>query len=384
MIPKDQENKIVKRSFKLPRRYIFYGLSVLYLIGDIYWFGGPLKSRIDNRLKGNRVDAQELAIREEIVATVNAHPIRRYDLDRATEEYCRKNGISMGEISRSRVNAIRLLVLDQLVIDRLVWFHSHHYPVKLSEDEMNDALIRFRRGFHSSEEFEKETLLQGFSMSRIDTFLQNQFMQRAWIEKTVEKHIVVSEEEIKATYAKNLNSEIDTNWYEFNDSRVSKINESDIFISMMPERVNVRHIFLATLDQDPEQVFERVQRVYKKLKEGQSFDEMAMKFSEDSRNKNEGGNLGWLTRKRVPKDFYDKVSSIMVGKISTPFKTSLGWHIVHVIDRIGSTKASLDLMYDEIHANIETEKRQVAVEALINHIKSKAKIRYTGQFTWIE
>ena len=74
----------------------------------------------------------------------------------------------------------------------------------------------------------------------------------------------------------------------------------------------------------------------------------------------------------------------MVGKISTPFKTSLGWHIVHVIDRIGSTKASLDLMYDEIHANIETEKRQVAVEALINHIKSKAKIRYTGQFTWIE
>lgn len=360
MIPKDQENKIVKRSFKLPRRYIFYGLSVLYLIGDIYWFGGPLKSRIDNRLKGNRVDAQELAIREEIVATVNAHPIRRYDLDRATEEYCRKNGISMGEISRSRVNAIRLLVLDQLVIDRLVWFHSHHYPVKLSEDEMKDALIRFRRGFHSSEEFEKETLLQGFSMSRIDTFLQNQFMQRAWIEKTVEKHIVVSEEEIKARY------------------------ESDIFISMMPERVNVRHIFLATLDQDPEQVFERVQTVYKKLKEGQSFDEMAMKFSEDSRNKNEGGNLGWLTRKRVPKDFYDKVSSIMVGKISTPFKTSLGWHIVHVIDRIGSTKASLDLMYDEIHANIETEKRQVAVEALINHIKSKAKIRYTGQFTWIE
>ena len=79
-------------------------------------------------------------------------------------------------------------------------------------------------------------------MSRIDTFLQNQFMQRVWIEKTVEKNIVVSEEEIKARY------------------------ESDIFISMMPERVNVRHIFLATLDQDPEQVFERVQRVYKKLK----------------------------------------------------------------------------------------------------------------------
>jgi len=360
MIPKDQEINCSKKSFKLPRRYIFYGLSILYLIGDIYWFGGPLKSRIDNRLKGNRVDAEELAIREEIVATVNAHPIRRYDLDRAMEEYCRKNGILLSGISRSRVNAIRLLVLDQLVIDRLIWFHSYHYPVKLSEEEINDALIRFRRGFKSSEEFEEEILLQGFSVNRLDAFLRNQFMQRAWIEKTIEKHIVVSEEEIKERY------------------------ESDEVISMMPERVNVRHIFLATLDKDPEQVKERAQSIYKKLKEGQSFEELAMNFSEDSRNKNEGGNLGWLTRDRVPNDFYDEVIKINIGKTGTPFKTKLGWHIVHVIDRIGPTKASLDLMYNEIHATIEIEKRQVAVETLINHIKSKAKIRYTGQFTWVE
>ena len=360
MIPENQKMKRFQRAFKFPRRYIFYGLSILYLVGDIYWFGGPLKSRLDQILKGNYVDADGLAIKEEIVATVNAHPIRRQDLERATKEYCRKNGILLSEISRSRINAIRLLVLDQLVVDRLIWFHSYHYPVELSQEEIDEALIRFRRGFKSSEEFEQAALSQGFSVSRIDTFLQNQFMQRAWIEKTIRKHIIVSEEEIIERY------------------------ESDKVISMIPERVNAKHIFFSTLDKNAEQVEERAQSISRKLKEGQSFETLAMRFSEDSRNKNAGGNLGWITRDRVPNDFYDKVIKISIGKTGTPFKTKLGWHIVNVIDQMNPVKASLDLVHDEIAATIEVEKRQRAIEALINHIKGKAKIRYTGQFTWIE
>ena len=360
MIPENQKMKRFQRAFKFPRRYIFYGLSILYLVGDIYWFGGPLKSRLDQILKGNYVDADGLAIKEEIVATVNAHPIRRQDLERATKEYCRKNGILLSEISRSRINAIRLLVLDQLVFDRLIWFHSYHYPVELSQEEIDEALIRFRRGFKSSEEFEQAALSQGFSVSRIDTFLQNQFMQRAWIEKTIRKHIIVSEEEIIERY------------------------ESDKVISIIPERVNAKHIFFSTLDKNAEQVEERVQSISRKLKEGQSFETLAMRFSEDSRNKNAGGNLGWITRDRVPNDFYDKVIKISIGKTGTPFKTKLGWHIVNVIDQMNPVKASLDLVHDEIAATIEVEKRQRAIEALINHIKGKAKIRYTGQFTWIE
>jgi len=360
MVLKNQEVNHSRRPFKFPSRYIFYVLSVLYLVGDIYWFDGPLKSRIDETFKGNGVDAEQLAIREEIVATVNAHPIRRYDLERATEEYCRKNGIVLSEISRSRINAIRLLVLDQLVIDRLIWFHSYHYPVELPQEEIDDALIRFRRGFESSEEFEQAASSQGFSVSRIDAFLQNQFMQREWIEKAIKKHIIVSEEEIIERYG------------------------SDEVISMIPKRVNVKHIFFSTLDKDAEQVGGRAQRIFQKLKEGQSFDELAMRFSEDSRNKDTEGHLGWLTRDRVPSDFYDSIIKINIGETGAPFKTALGWHIVHVIDRMDSAKSSLDALHDEIAATIEVEKRQRAIEALINHLKSKAKIRYTGQFTWME
>ena len=66
--------KRFQRAFKLPYRYIFYGLSILYLLGDFYWFGGPLKSQIDGMWKGNEVEPMELAIKEKIVATVNAHP----------------------------------------------------------------------------------------------------------------------------------------------------------------------------------------------------------------------------------------------------------------------------------------------------------------------
>lgn len=344
---------------KIPWRFIIYALIILYLAGDLYLFRGPLRRRVDH-MQGAGKAAGELAAEEGIVASVNAHPIYRQELDRAMEEYSSRRGLVADELPRERANAIRWTVLRQLVEDRLIWFHSHHTPVKLGEEELAEARVRFRRGFASEEEFETAAAGQGFDLSRLDAYLQNQTMQREWVEQVIARHIVVSDEEISARL------------------------DEDPALAEVPERVRARHIFLATLDKDAASVKSAIDAVAQRLAGGEEFAKLARELSEDERSKREGGELGWLSAGRLPEDFAAALFALEVGEDSAPFQTRIGWHIAEVVERRPARQASLEELRPEIVATIEAEKRGQAIDALLAHLKAKAKIRYFGDFLWVE
>lgn len=346
---------------RFPWRFAVYIVILLYLAGDLYVFNGPLRRRIDN-IRGRDSSAEELAREEGIVATVNAHPIRREELDRAVAEYCLRRGLKVENLPRQRHNSIRVLVLDQLVVDRLIWFHSHHTPVELSAEEIKEAKVRFRRGFASEAEFEKAAASQGFSVERLDAFLENQAMQRAWIERVIAPHITVSEDEIRTRF------------------------EAESTSSQIPERLRARQVFLATLDKDLAAVKEAITAVAQRLEDGEDFAALAAELSEDERSKKRGGDLGWFGCERLPEDFAKQVFAQQVGVVGEPFATELGWHIVEVNEKAPARVATLDEMREEIRAAIETEKRVVAVDALVVHVKRKSKnaTRYSRDFIWVE
>ena len=89
-LPPDREDQAGKRTFRW--RFFLYAIALLYLLGDLYLFQGPLRTRLAKPSE-NEVSAKALALREGIVATVNGHPIRREELDRAVGEYCLKRGL---------------------------------------------------------------------------------------------------------------------------------------------------------------------------------------------------------------------------------------------------------------------------------------------------
>ncbi len=346
---------------RFPWRFVVYIVIILYLAGDLYVFDGPLRRRIDT-IRGRDASAEELAREEGIVATVNAHPIRREELDRAVAEYCLRRGLKVGDLPRQRHNSIRVLVLGELVVDRLIWFHSHHTPAELSAEEIKGAKIRFRRGFISEAEFEKAAASQGFSVERLDAFLENQAMQRAWIERVIAPHITVGEEEIRMRFEAESNA------------------------SHIPQRVRARQIFLATLDKDPAAVKEAIDLVAQRLRDGEDFADLALELSEDERSKKRGGDLGWFARERVPEDFAKQVFAQEAGAVGEPFATELGWHLVEISEKAPARVATLEEVREEIRAVIETEKRAVAVDALVAHVKRKAKnaTRYSRDFIWVE
>lgn len=92
---------------------------------------------------------------------------------------------------------------------------------------------------------------------------------------------------------------------------------------------------LSPTPQDSSEVMDRAKTIYARAKKGEDFAELANGYSEDPGNqgqdgKNLGGDLGFISRGRMIKEFEDVAFSLKPGEISPPILTQFGYHIVKV------------------------------------------------------
>ena len=73
--------------------------------------------------------------------------------------------------------------------------------------------------------------------------------------------------------------------------------------------------------------------IYKRLKEGEDFKQLARQFSEDPGSKMDGGELGWSNPGDYDPAFEMTLNATELGQLSEPVKSSFGWHIIEVMDR---------------------------------------------------
>ncbi len=98
------------------------------------------------------------------------------------------------------------------------------------------------------------------------------------------------------------------------------------------ERRRARHILLRVPrnadKKEVEEVRKRAERIYKRIKRGESFARLARRYSEDPGSAKKGGELGFFSRGEMVKPFEDAVFSMKPGQISRPIRTPFGWHII--------------------------------------------------------
>ena len=91
----------------------------------------------------------------------------------------------------------------------------------------------------------------------------------------------------------------------------------------MVKAVNAAHI-LVNSEKDAQNIMAR-------LEKGESFEELAKRFSKcPSRKK--GGNLGWFKKGEMVPEFENAAFSANKGDIVGPVKTEFGYHIILVKD----------------------------------------------------
>lgn len=85
--------------------------------------------------------------------------------------------------------------------------------------------------------------------------------------------------------------------------------------------------------QEEMRVRQQMDSVYEALREGADFVTLARRYSDDEACKNVGGVLPWMPVNKNMQEWIDKLESLERNKISAPFYSPMGIHIVKWIDR---------------------------------------------------
>lgn len=106
----------------------------------------------------------------------------------------------------------------------------------------------------------------------------------------------------------------------------------------MKEEVKVQHILILSSATSPSadtvEPYKKIDSIYNAItKKKADFSEMAKKYSDDRGTKEAGGELGYLTALQTVYAFENAMYNTPVGKVSQPFRTQFGYHLVKVLDR---------------------------------------------------
>jgi len=125
-----------------------------------------------------------------------------------------------------------------------------------------------------------------------------------------------------------------------------------------PERVHARHILLSTANKPKDEVSKiqaQAEAVLKQIKGGGDFAEIAKKNSQDPGSAQKGGDLGWVSRGQMVKNFEDAVFTLKPNEISNVVTTEYGFHIIQVLEKQPAHLQTLDEVKPAITATLKNQ-----------------------------
>ena len=131
---------------------------------------------------------------------------------------------------------------------------------------------------------------------------------------------------------------------------------------------------------------ERINEVYNKIQQGESFEVLARRFSEDKGSSRKGGLVGRFKKGKLSAIEFENVAFSLQNKndISKPFKTKFGWHIVKLIDK--HPVMSYDAMKPQLTDRVLKDSRSKLIgKALYDDLKKRYTYKLTdGAMTFLE
>ncbi|MFZ6033021.1 MAG: peptidylprolyl isomerase [Melioribacter sp.] len=138
--------------------------------------------------------------------------------------------------------------------------------------------------------------------------------------------------------------------------------------------IRIRHIMASVMDSnevvDTAASYNKILEVNEKLNNGGDFEELAREYSDDKFSSKRGGDLGFIARGRMVREFEDAAFQLKVGERSPIVKTRFGYHIIEATDEkptppIDEIKEELKNIYQKTRYNYDKSK-------FIDSLKQKA------------
>ncbi len=100
------------------------------------------------------------------------------------------------------------------------------------------------------------------------------------------------------------------------------------------EQAHVRHILVKPSEIRSEADTKAlIDDIHRRLVAGEDFATLARLYSEDPSSALTGGDLGWVEPDKFAPEFADMMRATPTGKLSEPFHSKFGWHVLQILGR---------------------------------------------------
>lgn len=257
---------------------------------------------------------------DKILATIDGEPVTMYQLKQFSETNVRGRQLNASLDQAS--------LLDALITDKLIAKEVTDKGIVVRDEDIDRYIETIKERNKLDDEKLKEALkVQGLTVEGYRVQIREEIQRDQLIAREIRGKVNVTPEEVQR-------------YYEAHQSDYST-----------PEKIQVAHIvFRLPPDAPSDKVaatIAKADEVYRRIKGGADFGEMAKLYSEDASGAS-GGSLGWFKQSELLDEMAKTAEKLKVGEVSTPVRTSVGVHIVKLEGREGASHQKLDELADQI------------------------------------
>lgn len=266
--------------------------------------------------------AENNIVVDRIVAVVNSEPILLSDLEQVVKNISKPGLIDETLISPYTMDDLksnRKAQLNYLIHEKLLSSDIKKLNLSVSAERVEQEISTMaKRAGAPREDLINAIRAQGVSLLEYKAFLKDKIEKQSLVQQEVISKIRISDEDILSEYLKTQNKK-----------------------TALVSEFTLAHILFNPQKKSKTSALDRAQKVYEKIKAGQSFESAAEQYSEDTQFEN-NGYFGHFKSGEFLPEIETKFYSMKEGDITPPLQTKMGIHIFKLL----SKKVALDANFD--------------------------------------
>jgi len=286
-----------------------------------------------------------------VVARVNGQPISKGDLEKAVRNLERQVGQQVPPDRRSEI--IRN-VLSQLVTFHLLAQEATTRGVAVADADVETHVASLRKNFPNEDAFTKALAQQSLTVDELRAGTRRDLLVARMLEKEINPTVSVADADVQKFY----------------DANTEKFEE--------PGAVRASHVLIRVDPKaDPatkQQAKAKIEGVLKQARGGADFAALAKEHSQDPQSAVQGGDLGFFPKGQMVPTFEAAAFSTPPGQITDVIETQFGYHIIKVAEQKPGRTVPVAEVRDKIRDYLQQRQRQEKTMALVETLKTKAKV----------
>lgn len=282
-----------------------------------------------------------------VIASVGDVKIKEKELKQRMEPMFYMNGKT--KLDDEQIDYYEQNMLDYITTTEVLYQEGVKKKVKVDKEELKSQYEALIASITQTFQMDEEEFFKKFKLSKEE------------VEKSLEKEIIAAKfiEEDSKVSDKDVEEYYNKNKSEF-------------------EQVQASHILIQTVDESGEELSDEkkkeakktAEEVLKKALEGESFEELAKKYSEDT-SAQSGGDLGFFGKGQMVPEFEKAAFSLNKGEIESKLiETQYGYHIIKKTDE---KTQSLDEIKSSLKEELIVEKQNSTIDKLMKEYKVEVK-----------